>query len=99
MCVCVCSENGCTMACNRHFQESPAENVISWDMKRTFVNHTHFKEKDAKEILQKICKAYSVYDPEVGYCGGFSFIVAVLLLQVLYVVFVCMCEGVECEGV
>eukprot|EP00731_Ephydatia_muelleri_P036067 Em0198g1a len=64
-------------------KESPAESVINWDMKRTFVSHTHFKEKDAREFLQKICKAYSVYDPEVGYCQGFSFIIAVLLLQKL----------------
>eukprot|EP00731_Ephydatia_muelleri_P024370 Em0016g641a len=35
-------------------KESPAESVINWDMKRTFVSHTHFKEKDAREFLQKI---------------------------------------------
>ena len=84
----MCSENGSTMACNHRFQESPAENVIKWDIKRTFVNHTHFKDEEPKELLRKICKAYSVYDPEVGYCQGFSFIIAVLMLQVLYVVFV-----------
>ena len=74
----------CADVCLCCFQESPAEsvNVITWDMTRTFVSHAHFKEKDAKELLTKISKAYSVYDPEVGYCQGFSFIIAVLLLQV-----------------
>ena len=31
--------------------------------------------------LYNICKAYSVYDEEVGYCQGLSFIAAVLLLH------------------
>ena len=99
MCLCahvfVCP---CPRACELVLlftQESPAESVINWDMKRTFVSHTHFKEKDAREFLQKISKAYSVYDPEVGYCQGFSFIIAVLLLQV----WVCIwARGLEVGG-
>lgn len=34
-----------------------------------------------QESLLRICKAYSNYDPEVGYCQGLSFLVAALLLQ------------------
>lgn len=63
-------------------QDSPAENVINWDIKRTYVGHGFFQEEDKKEALYKICKAYSVYDEEVGYCQGFSFMAAVVLLQV-----------------
>ena len=63
-------------------QESPAENVINWDIKRTYVGHGFFQEEDKKEALYKISKAYSVYDEEVGYCQGFSFMAAVVLLQV-----------------
>ena len=37
-----------------------------------------------KEVLYKISKAYSIYDEEVGYCQGISFIIAVLLLQVCF---------------
>ena len=63
-------------------QESPAENVINWDIKRTYVGHGYFQEPANREALYKISKAYSVYDEEVGYCQGFSFMAAVLLLQV-----------------
>ena len=44
--------------------------------------HEYFKDGEGKEALYKISKAYSVYDGEIGYCQGLSFIVAVLLLEV-----------------
>ena len=59
--------------------------MINWDVKRTYVGHGFFQDDSAnggKEALYKISKAYSVYDAEVGYCQGFSFMAAVLLLQV-----------------
>ena len=56
--------------------------MINWDIKRTYVGHDYFQEPSNKEALYKISKAYSVYDEEVGYCQGFSFMAAVLLLQV-----------------
>jgi len=63
-------------------QDSPAENVINWDIKRTYVGHDYFQDEANKAALYKISKAYSIYDEEVGYCQGFSFMAAVLLLQV-----------------
>lgn len=63
-------------------QESPTENVINWDIKRTYVGHDFFQDGVGRDSLYKISKAYSVYDEEVGYCQGFSFMAAVLLLQV-----------------
>ncbi len=56
--------------------------MINWDIKRTYVGHDYFQETEGREALYKICKAYSVYDEEVGYCQGFSFMAATLLLQV-----------------
>ena len=56
--------------------------MIEWDIKRTYVAHEFFQNDKGRDALQKISKAYSVYDSEVGYCQGLSFIVAVLLLQV-----------------
>lgn len=74
------------MKCNYYTfpppQESPTKDVIVWDIKRTYVAHEFFREPSGREALEKISKAYSVYDEEVGYCQGLSFIVAVLLLQV-----------------
>ncbi|XP_077188633.1 rab GTPase-activating protein 1-like isoform X1 [Paroedura picta] len=64
-------------------KESPQESVITRDIHRTFPAHDYFKDTggDGQESLYKICKAYSVYDEEIGYCQGHSFLVAVLLLH------------------
>lgn len=35
-----------------------------------------------QDALYKISKAYAVYDEEVGYCQGLSFLAAALLLHV-----------------
>ncbi|XP_044295013.1 rab GTPase-activating protein 1-like isoform X2 [Varanus komodoensis] len=64
-------------------KESAQESVITRDIHRTFPAHEYFKDTggDGQESLYKICKAYSVYDEEIGYCQGHSFLVAVLLLH------------------
>ena len=53
-------------------------------MHRTFPAHEFFKEEGGvgQDALYKLNKAYSVYDAEVGYCQGLSFLVAALLLHV-----------------
>ncbi|XP_005996261.1 rab GTPase-activating protein 1 isoform X2 [Latimeria chalumnae] len=64
-------------------KDSAQENVITRDIHRTFPAHEYFKDTggDGQESLYKICKAYSVYDEEIGYCQGQSFLAAVLLLH------------------
>ncbi|XP_066480287.1 rab GTPase-activating protein 1-like isoform X2 [Tiliqua scincoides] len=64
-------------------KESTQESVIARDVHRTFPAHGYFKDTggDGQESLYKICKAYSVYDEEIGYCQGHSFLAAVLLLH------------------
>ncbi|KAM9379201.1 rab GTPase-activating protein 1-like [Phaethornis superciliosus] len=63
--------------------DSAQESVITRDIHRTFPAHEYFKdtEGDGQESLYKICKAYSVYDEDIGYCQGQSFLAAVLLLH------------------
>ncbi|TSK53697.1 Rab GTPase-activating protein 1-like [Bagarius yarrelli] len=70
-----------TSPCNE--QDSPQEGVITRDIHRTFPAHDYFKDSDGdgQDSLYKICKAYSVYDEEIGYCQGQSFLAAVLLLH------------------
>ncbi|KAK0130874.1 Rab GTPase-activating protein 1 [Merluccius polli] len=65
------------------FQESAQDGVITRDIHRTFPAHDYFKDSDGdgQDSLYKICKAYSVYDEEIGYCQGQSFLAAVLLLH------------------
>ncbi|NXD86354.1 RBG1L protein, partial [Halcyon senegalensis] len=63
--------------------DSAQESVITRDIHRTFPAHDYFKdtEGDGQDSLYKICKAYSVYDEDIGYCQGQSFLAAVLLLH------------------
>lgn len=67
-----------------HLQESSCESVILRDINRTFPAHDFFKETGGlgQDSLYRISKAYAVYDEEVGYCQGLSFLVASLLLHV-----------------
>uniref|UniRef100_A0A8C4HLA5 RAB GTPase activating protein 1 like n=1 Tax=Dicentrarchus labrax TaxID=13489 RepID=A0A8C4HLA5_DICLA len=64
-------------------KDSAQEGVITRDIHRTFPAHDYFKDSDGdgQDSLYKICKAYSVYDEEIGYCQGQSFLAAVLLLH------------------
>uniref|UniRef100_A0A6Q2WXN4 RAB GTPase activating protein 1 like n=1 Tax=Esox lucius TaxID=8010 RepID=A0A6Q2WXN4_ESOLU len=64
-------------------KESAQDGVITRDIHRTFPAHDYFKDSDGdgQDSLYKICKAYSVYDEEIGYCQGQSFLAAVLLLH------------------
>ncbi|CAJ0627040.1 841_t:CDS:2 [Entrophospora sp. SA101] len=57
-------------------QSSPHEKMIIKDLNRTFPKHEFFQDKDGagQEGLFNIVKAYSIYDPEVGYCQGISFV-------------------------
>ncbi|XP_052445596.1 rab GTPase-activating protein 1-like isoform X1 [Carassius gibelio] len=64
-------------------KDSAQEAVITRDIHRTFPAHHYFRDSggDGQDSLYKICKAYSVYDEEIGYCPGQSFLAAVLLLH------------------
>lgn len=65
-------------------KETKCENVIQRDINRTFPTNDLFKENggSGQDSLFKVCKAYAVYDTEVGYCQGLTFIAASLLLHV-----------------
>lgn len=58
--------------------------MIQRDINRTFPAHDYFKEAGGlgQDSLYRISKAYAVYDSEVGYCQGLSFLAATLLLHV-----------------
>lgn len=60
---------------------TPHDQAIQRDIGRTFPAHQYFKESGeaGQEALYRVCKAYSLYDSEVGYCQGQSFLVAALL--------------------
>lgn len=62
--------------------DTKCEDTILRDVNRTFPAHDFFRDDGSgQESLFKVAKAYSVYDKEVGYCQGLSFIAASLLLH------------------
>lgn len=66
------------------------QHAIFIDLGRTFPNHMFYKAAlgIGQLSLFNILKAYSILDPELGYCQGLGFICGVLLLHVSVVGFV-----------
>ncbi|KJA19900.1 hypothetical protein HYPSUDRAFT_43775 [Hypholoma sublateritium FD-334 SS-4] len=64
-------------------ETSVHEKSITRDLGRTFPHHDFFTDGQGigQENLFNVLKAYSLYDPLVGYCQGLPFIVAILLLN------------------
>ncbi|XP_050423211.1 TBC1 domain family member 1 isoform X2 [Adelges cooleyi] len=59
------------------------QHAILIDLGRTFPNHTYFMSPfgPGQLALYNLLKAYSLLDPEVGYCQGLCFVAGVLLLH------------------
>ncbi|ORX89785.1 RabGAP/TBC, partial [Basidiobolus meristosporus CBS 931.73] len=64
-------------------EKSPFEADIQLDLPRTFPRLEMFQKKagEGQTRLFNVLKAYSVYDPEIGYAQGLGYIVAVLLIH------------------
>lgn len=62
------------------------QHAIFMDIGRTFPNHEYYKAPFGlgQLALFNILKAYSILDPELGYCQGLAFICGVLLLHVSF---------------
>lgn len=60
------------------------QHAIFIDLGRTFPNHKYYKDPLGLGQLSlfNLLKAYSILDPELGYCQGLGFICGVLLLHV-----------------
>ncbi|XP_016415540.1 TBC1 domain family member 1-like isoform X2 [Sinocyclocheilus rhinocerous] len=64
-------------------QLTSQQHAILIDLGRTFPTHPYFSAQlGAGQLsLYNLLKAYSLLDPEVGYCQGLSFVAGVLLLH------------------
>lgn len=63
-------------------QPSPAESFIQADVTRTLTAHPFFeKHGGGQKAMYNVLHAYSVFDLELEYCQGTSFVVALLLLH------------------
>lgn len=54
---------------------------IRLDITRTFATHKLFRTSNGREQLFNILKAYSIFNPEVGYCQGMSYVCGTLLMH------------------
>ncbi|XP_031331807.1 TBC1 domain family member 1 isoform X1 [Photinus pyralis] len=59
------------------------QHAILIDLGRTFPSHSYYSSSlgPGQLALFNLLKAYSLLDPEVGYCQGLSFVAGVLLLH------------------
>ena len=67
---------------------SPQEKLIRKDIARTFPKQDYFRSREGangQEGLFNVCKAYSLYDPEVNYVQGMAFVVGPLLMNVIHI--------------
>ncbi|CAG8460126.1 290_t:CDS:2 [Funneliformis mosseae] len=64
-------------------ESSPYDRIIQRDLARTFPTVEMFKEENGRgqTMLWNVLKAYSLYDPLVGYCQGLGFLVGPLLMN------------------
>lgn len=64
-------------------QLTAQQHAILIDLGRTFPNHPYYKAAlgPGQLSLFNLLKAYSLLDPEVGYCQGLSFVAGILLLH------------------
>ncbi|KAF7459355.1 TBC domain-containing protein [Cryptosporidium felis] len=63
-------------------KNAPCCGDIYRDISRTFPRHPLFRERNnlGQNSLFSVLRAYSLYNPDVGYCQGMGFIVGVLLM-------------------
>lgn len=59
---------------NRSFP-NPNDHQINVDLERTFPGEDFYQDPEIIEQLRRVCTAYTIRNPEIGYCQGFNFIV------------------------
>lgn len=63
--------------------QAPAQEAayaINKDVERTFPGHPQFESRAGIEALRRVLLAFSVHNPEVGYCQSINFLAGFLLL-------------------
>eukprot|EP00164_Ancoracysta_twista_P001798 GFYU01002362.1.p1 GENE.GFYU01002362.1~~GFYU01002362.1.p1 ORF type:complete len:472 (-),score=103.04 GFYU01002362.1:234-1649(-) len=85
-------------------RQSQCAKQISVDIKRSCPNDTFKAKMDEGRMksLHNVLTAYSIFDPNVGYCQGMNFVVAMLLLyldeETAFWVFVSLMKYYRIEG-
>src|SRR5690606_12006097 len=76
-----------------------AVNDIEKDIRRTFPDNEKYETQVGLNMLRRVLVAYTIHNPEVGYCQSMNFICALLLLFIekeedAFWAFVCIVENV-----
>ncbi|CAO3579791.1 unnamed protein product [Absidia cylindrospora] len=83
-------------------EDSVYEKAILRDLDRTFPHHDYFQNKEGQDALFNLVKAYSLYEPDVGYCQGIAFIAGPLLVNMpeeeAFGVLVKLMDGYQLKG-
>lgn len=85
-------------------QTSPHTEQINRDINRTFPKHIFFQDRGGlgQQLLFNVLKAFSIYNPTVGYCQGMGFIAAMLLIYMeeedAFWVLVRLCDAYGMSG-
>lgn len=53
--------------------------MIKQDIRRTFPENLQFKTFNRRKSMFNVLKAYSIFDPDIAYCQGMSFVCAILV--------------------
>lgn len=83
---------------------SPHTEQINRDINRTFPKHIFFQDRGGlgQQLLFNVLKAFSLYNPTVGYCQGMGFIAAMLLIYMeeedAFWVLVRLCDAYGMSG-
>ena len=64
---------------NRSFP-NPNDHQIEVDLQRTYPNEPFFEDQEVIDKLRRVAIAYTVRNPEIGYCQGFNFIIGRFLM-------------------
>ena len=64
-------------------ESSPHEPIILKDLGRSFPGVDIFRdpEGDGQQMLGRVLRVYSLYDPKMGYCQGLAFLVGPLVMH------------------
>mmetsp|Transcript_32008 Transcript_32008/g.70106 ORF Transcript_32008/g.70106 Transcript_32008/m.70106 type:complete len:362 (+) Transcript_32008:1258-2343(+) len=88
----------------RTSKNAPCETEFIRDIDRTFPKHLLFHEKKGlgQNSLLNVLRAYSVFNPEVGYCQGMGFVTGLLLMynseEDTFLMLVSLLENYEMAG-
>ncbi|GLE02639.1 hypothetical protein PINS_up011480 [Pythium insidiosum] len=64
-------------------ETSPSVGDIDKDIGRTYPEHAFFQSAQGKQELRNVLTAYSLHNPQIGYCQSMNFLAGIMVLFML----------------